>query len=710
MKLYEVMDRNELLRELRTLQSQREAADFDAAGLSPEGSRTDQRLLQSEERYRRLVEYSPDAILVHSEGRYVYANNAALALFGVDEVGRLVGREVLSTVHPEYRDIVAVRMKQMSNGEILAPLREIRMLRADGSCVDVEAMGAGIIYQGKPAIQSVMRDITARKQVEESLHKAHTELEKRVAERTLTLTHTVNVLQEEIVRREQVEAALRGSEEKYRSLFEESKDVICIVGAAGGLLEINRAGSELFGYTKEELLHPDLSRELYCDPLELERFLQMLSTKGYVRNFDLRMKGKGGAILHVLKTASIIRTDRGEFAGYRGIIHDITARRLLEQQLLQAQKMESIGLLAGGVAHDFNNLLTAISGYSQIIRDHFAARDETLGTCIDQVLSATARAVELTRNLLAFSRKQIINPQPVQVNDIVFNLSKLLTRIIGEDIEFTTRLVSRDMAVMADSSQIDQVLINLATNARDAMPRGGRIEIRTDHVDLDLETALRCDLDKEGAYALIALSDNGHGMDRETQEKIFEPFYTTKEKGKGTGLGLSIIYGIVKQHNGGITVNSRPGKGTTFTIYLPLVEVIAVPEQKEERPLPARGTETVLLAEDEEAVRSYLEKLLEMAGYTVIVARDGVEAIERYGESRETIALVMCDVVMPKKNGREVQKAVRRMNPLAKFLFISGYNDEIIHSKGVLQKNIDFLQKPVDGNVLLSKVREIIEA
>lgn len=709
MEQYEVMDRDELLRELRILQAQRNAVAGSPVDFLHAGNRTELQLRQSEERYRRLVEYSPDAIFVHCEGLYVYANNAALALLGVERAGQLIGREVLATVHPECRDIVGTRMRQVIEGEVFAPLREIRMLRADGSSVDVEAMGARIIYQGQPAVQSVMRDITARKQVEESLQKAHAELERRVAERTAELTHTVNVLQEEIVRREHVEAALRGSEEKYRSLFEESKDVICIIDADGGLMEINQAGSELFGYSKEELLQIDFRRELYCDPAELERFLQMLSVKGYVRNFDLRMKGRGGNILHVLKTASVIRTDLGEFVGYRGIIHDITARRRLEQQLLQAQKMESIGLLAGGVAHDFNNLLTAISGYSQIIRDQFAAQDEMLGACIDQVMSATERAVELTRNLLAFSRKQIINPQQVQVNDIVINLSKLLTRIIGEDIEFVTRLVSRQMTVMADSSQIDQVLINLATNARDAMPQGGRIEIRTDHVVLDLESAQRCDLDTGGAYALIALSDTGHGMDRETQEKIFEPFYTTKEKGKGTGLGLSIIYGIVKQHNGAITVTSRPGKGTTFSIYLPLVEEKTVPVLKAERPAPARGTETILLAEDEEVVRSFLEKLLEMAGYTVITARDGAEAIERYGENRGSIALVVCDVVMPKRNGKEVRKAVRRMNSLAKFLFISGYNDEIIHSKGILQENIDFLQKPVAGDVMLAKIREIID-
>lgn len=801
-----------------------------------DGKRTEEELRQSEERYRQLVEYSPDAILVHSGGAYVYANCEAVRLFGAADPEQLVGRAVLGTVHPDCREIAETRMRQIQD-KGTAPLREMKMLRLDGTAVDVEVMGTRIVYRGKPAFQMVMRDITerkraqrklarskaefaaifdaiadaaifanphrqivltnpaftdvfgyafeevkgkttdflyadrddfekmgrkrynvnvdadravfeicyrrkdgsvfraessglqvrdshgaiigflgihrdisGRKEMEEALRSAHDELEKKVEERTEQLLRTVNVLQEEIFEREETERALRESEKKYRTLFEESKDVIYIMSAEGKMMDINPAGSELFGYSNKELRALDISSNLYSDPQDRARFLQRLFAKGYVRDFDVQMKKKSGEPLHVLKAASVIRNDRGEIAGYRGIIHDITERKLLERQLLQAQKMESIGLLAGGVAHDFNNLLTAISGYGQIIQEQFASRDELLGTCIDQVMSAVGRAVELTRNLLAFSRKQIINPQPVHLNDIVINLSKLLTRIIGEDIEFGTTLVSRQLTVMADKGQIDQVLINLATNARDAMPQGGRLLIRTDQTKLDKRTARRCDLDKGGAYALISVSDSGQGMDRETLERIFEPFFSTKETGKGTGLGLSIIYGIIKQHSGSITVESEPGKGTTFTIYLPLVEAAPCEAKPREASPPPGGTETLLLAEDDATVRKYMQKILEMAGYTIIPAENGLEAVERYRENRDRIALVLCDVVMPKKNGREVYDEIRAQSPDARFLFTSGYNDEIIHTKGILHENIELLTKPVSRHALMKKLREILEA
>ncbi|HEY6871215.1 MAG TPA: GAF domain-containing protein [Geobacteraceae bacterium] len=504
-------------------------------------------------------------------------------------------------------------------------------------------------------------------------------------------------------------ALLRESERKFRTLFEESKDVIYIMSPDGRFLDINSSAVELFGYQKEELLSLDVVGELYCDPTDRERFLQGLLAKGYVRDFEVCLRRKGGDQLHVLKTATAIRNDQGEISGYRGIIHDVTQRKRLELQLLQAQKMESIGLLAGGVAHDFNNLLTAISGYSQLIQDQFAPRDEMLKMCNEQVLGATERAVELTRNLLAFSRKQIMKPQPLRVNDIVTNLTKLLTRIIGEDIELGTTLTGRELTVLADGGQIDQVLINLATNARDAMPHGGQLQIRTERVVVDAESARRLELD-EGAYALIFVSDSGHGMDSRTRERIFEPFFTTKETGKGTGLGLSIIYGIIKQHNGTITVASEPGKGATFTIYLPLVEEATDAVPTVAASAPPQGTETLLLAEDDAMVRKYMQQVLQMAGYDVIPARNGAEAVELFREHRDRIALVVCDVVMPKKNGKEVYDEVRDMAPHARFLFTSGYNDEIIHKKGILHENIELLVKPVSRGVLLEKLREMLDS
>ncbi len=504
------------------------------------------------------------------------------------------------------------------------------------------------------------------------------------------------------------ETLLRESEKKYRSLFEESKDMIYLMDADNRLVDVNPAGIELLGYTREELAALDLSSELYSDPADRERFLRALYWHGFVRNFEMRLQRKDGETLHVLKTASVTRDDRGEITGYRGIIHDITERKRLEQELHQAQKMESIGLLAGGVAHDFNNLMTAVTGYGQIIRENIDPDNELLMMCSEQLLGAAERAVELTRNLLAFGRKQIINPKPVPVNEIIINVTKLLARIVGEDIEFQTNLTSIPLMVLADRGQIDQVLVNLVANARDAMPDGGKLCISTRQEQLDQRAARRCELEKPGEYALITVADTGTGMDERTRARIFEPFFTTKEPGKGTGLGLSIIYGIVKQHNGAVAVESEPGKGTTFTIYLP-VESGAEAEARKAAVLPAYGTETILLAEDDAIVRHFMEEMLKLAGFTVITATNGEEAVSLFRQHRDKIALVMSDVIMPRKNGKEVFDEITRMAPGMKFIFTSGYTDDIIHKKGLLDESLDFLMKPVSKNGLLQKVRAVLD-
>jgi CheY-like chemotaxis protein len=289
-------------------------------------------------------------------------------------------------------------------------------------------------------------------------------------------------------------------------------------------------------------------------------------------------------------------------------------------------------------------------------------------------------------------------------------LSKLLSRLIGEDIEFSTSLSGRQLTVQADSGQIDQVLINLATNARDAMPSGGTLHVRTERVELNREAAHLHGLDRGGAFALISFTDTGIGMDLQTQERIFEPFFTTKEAGIGTGLGLSISYGIIKQHNGSITVKSDPGIGTTFSIYLPLIESEVGALQEPDAPSLPRGTETVLVAEDEEMVVMFFKRVIEMAGYTVMTARNGAEAVELYRDNQQNIALVLSDVVMPKKNGKEMREEILAINPKAKILFISGYNGEIIYKKGMLPENTEFLMKPVSKEKLLLKLREILDA
>ena len=306
---------------------------------------------------------------------------------------------------------------------------------------------------------------------------------------------------------------------------------------------------------------------------------QKLHRSGFVSDFEVEMKRKDGEKIIVHLSVSVIKDDAGQVSGYQGIIHDMTERKKLEQQLLQSQKMESIGILAGGVAHDFNNLLTAISGYGQILQESIPADDELSQESIANVLKAAERAAELTRSLLAFSRKQVINPKPVHIDTLISNTGKLIQRIIGEDIEFSTNFSDKKLLVKADPGQIEQVLMNLATNARDAMPHGGRLSITTRQVVVKKGSEALYDLPEPGKYALISVADTGTGIDKKSLESIFEPFYTTKEVGKGTGLGLSIVHGIIKQHNGSVLASSEPGKGTTFNIYLPLIKGHAVKEE-----------------------------------------------------------------------------------------------------------------------------------
>jgi two-component system cell cycle sensor histidine kinase/response regulator CckA len=359
------------------------------------------------------------------------------------------------------------------------------------------------------------------------------------------------IVNEDITELKRSEKSLMESERKYRTLFDESKDAILVSDTLGRPIDVNQAGLELFGYTKEEYLALDLT-ELYCNPEDRKRFWQKMLSAGFVSDYEVEMKRKNGEKIIVHLSVSIIKDDAGQILGYRGIAHDVTKRKKLEQQLLQAQKMESIGLLAGGVAHDFNNLLTAISGYGQILQDSVSVDDELSQESIEQVLKAAGRAAELTRSLLAFSRKQVINPKPVLIDNIISNTGKLIQRIIGEDIQFNTAFSDKKLLVMADAGQIEQVLMNLATNARDAMPYGGRLSISTEKVVVKEGAEGLYDLAAPGKYALVTIADTGAGIDKKSIKRLFEPFYTTKEIGKGTGLGLSIVYGIIKQHDGSV--------------------------------------------------------------------------------------------------------------------------------------------------------------
>ena len=385
-------------------------------------------------------------------------------------------------------------------------------------------------------------------------------------------------------------------------------------------------------------------------------------------------------------------------------------RKRLEDQLLQAQKLEAIGSLAGGLAHDFNNILTAITGYSELSLRRLGEEDP-IRKNIQEIYKASQRAGDLTRQLLAFSRKQVMQPRVLNLNGIISNMERMLRRLLGEDIELATRLESKGVQVKVDEGQIEQVIMNLAVNARDAMPNGGKLTIETDVTTLGEDAAQRLLGLGAGPYVRLTVSDTGSGMDAEVRGKIFEPFFTTKQRGKGTGLGLATVYGIVKQSGGHIAVASEPEKGSTFQVYLPQAagEISAAAREKPAPAPSAQGSETILLVEDEEAVRDLLREVLQGKGYRVLEARDGFEALRLSTGHSGSIDLLLTDVIMPKMNGRELAERLKPERPKTKVLYMSGYTDNAIVHRGVLEDGTAFLQKPFTPETLAQKVREILD-
>jgi CheY-like chemotaxis protein len=371
--------------------------------------------------------------------------------------------------------------------------------------------------------------------------------------------------------------------------------------------------------------------------------------------------------------------------------------------------MESIGVLAGGIAHDFNNLLTAISGYGQILQEGIPPDDQLLRESAEQVLNAAERAAELTRNLLTFSRKQVINPKPVHVDTLISNTGRLIQRIIGEDIRFIHTVSGKGLSIKADPGQIEQVLMNLATNSRDAMPQGGTLRITSAVIETKQDIIASHGTLPPGSYVRLTVEDTGIGMDERTRERLFEPFFTTKEMGKGTGLGLASSYGVVKQHRGVVDVESEPGKGTSFHLYFPLHSTTEPAEALRPVQNVTGGTETILVAEDDEALRNLTRSVLTEFGYSVIEAADGEEAVNRFREDPDRIAMLLSDVIMPKKNGKDALGEMRLIRPGLKVLFMSGYSADIISKQGILDENIDVISKPISPVELLQKLRSVLD-
>ncbi|MDD2734798.1 MAG: ATP-binding protein [Desulfuromonadaceae bacterium] len=506
---------------------------------------------------------------------------------------------------------------------------------------------------------------------------------------------------------------LSSSEKRFRILVEQAVDSFFLFDLDGTIVDVNQRGCESLGYTFETLLTmslQDIDNGTIYD-LSDKALLKNLkphspvSTVGMLRRID-------GTTFPVEMRIGLMEISGSLFI--MGLARDISERMEAEaekaklaDQLLQSQKMEAIGLLAGGIAHDFNNMLMVISGWGEMLQAKLG-NDDKLQYYVKQILVSSEKSADLVSRLLLFSRKHVTNLRKTDLNVLIREIDKFLCRVIGEDILLSLQLHDEPLPVLLDPGQIDQVLINLCTNARDAMPGGGTLSIRTTAVRLDCSDIVPFTPKKPGMYVLLSVSDAGKGMSREVIQRIFEPFYTTKELGKGTGLGLSIVHGIIKQHNGYVDVYSEPGNGTTFKIYLPLINAV---EDKlpEKVVVPLKGTETILVAEDDDNVRLLMKQVLEEHGYRVIEALDGEDAIHKYLSNREEIGLLLLDVIMPKKNGKEVFDAIRTFDPQAKILFASGYTADLISAKGILEDEMDFISKPVKSNDLLTRIRDILD-
>jgi len=544
---------------------------------------------------------------------------------------------------------------------------------------------------------------------EGELRRARDELELRVEERTSELAEANRALGAEVAERRLAQDEVGDVNRRLQAVIDASPLAILRLDLEGNVISWNRAAVRIFGWDAEEVLNQPLPPIPDEEGTPFQDLLRGAARGEALVGRETRRRRKDGKLIDVRLWTAPLRGASGEIRGQVVIAADFTEQRQLEQQLTQAQKMEAIGRLAGGVAHDFNNVLTIVSGYGHMLRE--GNKDNpALREAAEEVLKAAGSAAAVAGQLLVFSRRQVIRPRVIDLNAEVRNVERMLARVIGEDIELDTMLRPETGAVRADAGQIEQVLLNLVLNARDAMPSGGKLTIETANVTLDDSyTRIHAGV-APGRYAMLAVSDSGTGMDAETRAHIFEPFFTTKERGKGTGLGLSTVYGIVKRHGGDIWVYSEPGRGTTFKIYLPRIDVAeeAGASAGEAGPPPG-GNETVLLVEDDQGVRKLVHEVLDQQGYGVLEANSGGQALEIVQNFDGAIDLLVTDVVMPKMSGRDLAEALLLLRPETKVLYLSGYTDRSVFEHGVLEKPAEFLQKPFTPDVLARKIREVLD-
>jgi PAS domain S-box-containing protein len=517
------------------------------------------------------------------------------------------------------------------------------------------------------------------------------------------------IVNRDVTERKRVAEALRRSEASFRSVILDAPYGIYRADLTGKFIMVNSALETMLGYkSQEQLLEANLATSIYRYPAEHQKINELFLRDKHFKDVEVEWKRKDGTFITVRCSGWPAKHESSTYIEV--FAEDVTERRVLERQLRMAQKMEAVGRLSGGIAHDFNNLLGVIIGYIQVMKRSLVPGNSSYEYA-EEIEKASQRAVSLTRQLLAFSRQQVLEPAILNLNTLVSDMEKMLPRLIGEDIHLNLMLDSAIGQVKADPGQVEQVVMNLAVNARDAMPDGGKLTIQTANVELDAAFTREHQGSIAGQYVMLAVTDTGGGMDPETQAQIFEPFFTTKDRDKGTGLGLATVYGVVKQSSGYITVDSETGKGASFKIYLPRIEQPVTTQcETSHVPLTVRGSETILLVEDAEPLRKLAHMFLRDNGYQVLTAADGSEAQLVAAQRAGPIHLLLTDVVMPGINGRMLAERLAPLHPAMKVLYMSGYTDTFIAGHGVLEEGIHLLHKPFTEEALMRKVRELLDA
>jgi len=634
--------------------------------------RTRRRLYEREELFQLITENVADMIaVVDMEGHRLYNSPSYHRVLGY-RTEELQSSSSFEQIHPDDRNRVRAAAMEARRTGVGKPL-EYRMRHKDGTWRVLESTASVIRSRsGEPErLVIVNRDVTQRKEAEESLHV---------------------------------------SESSFRSMIEDAPYGIYRAGVDGKLLRANPALQKMLGYEKlDELLNASLPTDVFRNHSDFNGLKELLQSANEFKDVEVELKRRDGAPITVRCTGRKVKEEHESVPCFDVFAEDVTERRILERQLRMAGKMEAVGRLSGGIAHDFNNILGVIIGYGQVLKRRLGSQNDLL-ECAEEIEKAGQRAASLTRQLLAFSRQQILTPSILKLNDLVLDMAKMLPRLLGEDIAVNTSLSSDLGMVKADQSQIEQVIMNLAVNARDAMPEGGTLRIETANVELDQAYAWQHPGAKPGHYVMLAVIDAGTGIDPDTITHIFEPFFTTKEVGKGTGLGLATVYGVVKQSGGYIWVESEPGKGASFQIFLPRVEEPAT-EVTARTPVvkTTRGSETILLVEDSEPLRKLTQSFLESHGFRVLVAQNGEEALQVETRHSGKIDLLLTDVVMPGINGRVLAERLLPRQPAMRVLYISGYTDNFVARHGVLEQGMILLHKPFTEEVLIKKMREVLD-